>query len=248
MRVYLTGLLLGFSAAGAALPTDVTFTNYFGTGVTFNRPLFFAEVPGKDSNYVVLEQQRGLVDVVHRRNGSWVKDTLLKISVVSNDNSLGVLGFAFHPNFAVNRKYYLFYSPAAAANVLEERQVDTSFIKDAGVAARQLLSFPHASTTNDGGNLAFGTDGYLYVGIGDGGDPAATRPTARRTPTPCWGKFCASTSTPPPATSPTASPRTTPSSTARTTARRFWGLGLRSPWRWSFDPLTHNLWVADVGN
>ena len=118
-----------------------------------------------------------------------------------------------------------------------------------------LLTIPHPSATNhNGGKLAFGPDGYLYVGTGDGGggndppnnaqnfgvaarqDPAHRRRTSRRRPT-------------------TRSPPATPSPPAPATARtvpagtcpEIWSLGWRNPWRWSFDRLTGDLFVGDVG-
>src|SRR4051812_38008095 len=108
------GIALTVSNAFAVIPNTISFTNAFmngSTGVTIARPVFFAQVPGKESTFVVLEQQRGNAIIVHRLAGSWVKDTLVKITLAPNiRNEQGLLGLAFHPDFRNNHKYYLFYT------------------------------------------------------------------------------------------------------------------------------------------
>ncbi len=244
------GLSIALVASSmAALPNNITFRNVFSGGPTFVRPVFFSEVPGKDSNYVVLEHAAGLASVTHRRNGAWVKDTLLKISVVSNDNVLGLLGLAFHPDFVNNKKYYIFYSQTATTNVIEERQVDASFIKDAGVAPKKLLTLTHTASGNNGGDMAFGPkDGYLYIGVGDGGDPQGDAPNRGQNPDTLLGKFLRIDVNSQTGTKPYGIPATNPFVSKTGYRPEIWALGLRSPWRWSFDGLTGNLWVGEVGN
>ena len=251
MRASRILLMLGVSAVTGAIPTNVTFGNYFNGQVTFVRPLFFAEVPGKDSNYVVLEEN-GLAGIVHRRNGSWVKDTLLKINVAysATNNTLGLLGLAFHPNFTSNRKYYVFYSPTATTNVVEEMQTDASLIKDAAIAPRRLLTISsRAATTNNGGNIAFGpNDGYLYIGIGDGGSLNGDAANVSQTPNNLQGKFLRIDVNSQAGGNPYAIPSDNPFVGNSAYSPEVWALGVRSPWRWSFDALTKNLWVGEVGN
>lgn len=251
MRASLTLLMLGLSGATAAIPTNVTFGNYFNGQVTFVRPLFFAEVPGRDSNYVVLEES-GLAGVVHRRNGAWVKDTLLRMNTAysATNNTLGLLGLAFSPNFTTNRKYYVFYSPTAAMNVVEEMQADTSLIKDAGITPRRLLTISsRAATTNNGGNIAFGpNDGYLYIGIGDGGSLNGDAANVAQTPNNLQGKFLRIDVNSQAGGNPYAIPSDNPFVGNSAYSPEVWALGVRSPWRWSFDALTKNLWIGEVGN
>src|SRR6185295_5833320 len=93
----------------------------------------------------------------------------------------GVLSLAFHPDFATNRLYYIFYTPilsGARYSVIQERKAAADFSKDAGDAPRNLVQVPRGTTNNygqhNGGCLAFGPDGYLYAGFGDNvqGTPA----------------------------------------------------------------------------
>ncbi len=243
--------LFGVLKAAAAIPTDVTFTDYFGGQVTFVRPLYFSEVPGKDSNYAVLEQQ-GMVDVVYRRNGIWVKDTLLKINTAYSaaNNTLGLLGLAFDPNFTTNRKYYLFYSVSSDTNILVERQVDTSLMKDAGTAPVRLLSISgRAATNNNGGNIAFGPkDGYLYIGVGDGGSLNGDAVKVAQNKSSFQGKFLRIDVNSQAGGKPYAIPPDNPFVGNSAYSPEIWALGVRSPWRWSFDALNDNLWVGEVGN
>ncbi len=272
MRIGVVSLALGFATAFSAIPNTIAFVNAFvngTTGVTFSRPVSFTEVPGKDSTYVVLEQQRGNAIVIHRRNGAWVKDTLVKITVVSSQNEMGFLGLAFHPNFTVNHKYYVFYSktfnatgadcaassPNCGLNVLEERQTDTSLIKDNGTAARTLIGIPKSAMNHNGGDIHFGlTDGYLYITVGDGGDPQGD-PTstalpigrAQKTDT-ILGKILRIDVNGTTGNKPYAIPADNPFVSNSAYLPEIYAMGVRNPWRWSFDRLTGTMWIGEVGN
>ena len=263
-------LAFGVSLSPGAIPNTVTFTNAFvnnGTGVTFSRPVFFAEIPGRDSNYVVLEQQRGNAIIVHRRNGAWVKDTLVKIPVVSNQNEMGFLGLAFHPNFSVNHRYFVFYSKSfvgssadcairdCGVNVVEERQTDSTLIKDAGTAPREIIRITKSAMNHDGGEIGFGpTDGYLYISVGDGGDPQGdpvsnAPPIGRGQKTDTLlGKFLRIDVNATSAGKQYAIPSDNPFVSNSAYLPEIWALGVRNPWRWSFDLPTGNLWAGEVGN
>lgn len=248
MRALPAFLLLGFSTLTAAIPTNVTFQSFF-TGVTFARPLYFAEVPGRDSNYVVLEQQKGLASVVHRKSGVWVKDTLVKINAVTSDGNLGMLGFAFHPNFTTNRKYYIYYSSTTTTNVVDEFQADTSLIKDAGVTPRRLISFGGRNNNmNNGGNLVFGpADGYLYIGVGDGGSANGDAANVSQNGLNMLGKVLRIDVNSQPGGNPYAIPADNPFVGNAAYNPEIYAYGVRQPWRFSFDALTKNLWAGEVG-
>ena len=158
---------------------------------------------------------------------------------------------AFHPRFLENRKYYVnyhvrnqgsFFSP-----VIVERQATPDLRRDAGVPSRRLLQIHQDTDIHWGGMLAFGPDGYLYIGAGDAGpqeDPeghgqdlslltgAILRIDVDRQE---GGK-------------PYAIPESNPYRNAAPPIRpEIWASGFRMPWRFSFDPVTGDLWVGDVG-
>ncbi len=274
IRFFGVAAVLGLSSVLAAIPNTITFKNAFvngTTGVTFARPVFFAQVPGKDSTYVVLEQQRGNAIIVHRSNGSWVKDTLLKQTVVANQNEMGFLSLAFHPDFTTNRKYYVFYSKVfnpttsgsgdcwtgsnvssnanCGLNVVEERQADPSLIKDAGVAPRLLLSITKSAMNHNGGDIAFGkSDGFLYVGIGDGGDLQGDTAGRGQNPDTLLGKFLRIDVDHPASGKQYGLPADNPFVNTPPYRPEIYALGVRNPWRWSFDALTGMIWAGEVGN
>lgn len=234
-------------ALSAAAAEAQTYTDAF-PGVTFAKPVWFGEVPGKPETYFVLQQHTGNILCLRRADGAWVKDTVWKVSVATS-NEMGLLGFAFHPQFATNRKYYVNYNPPSggSATVIEERQVDTTFRKDAGAAAsRTILRVTQPAANHNGGSLAFGPkDGFLYLGMGDGGsqnDPDGNGQNLNSllakmlridVDRKAEGKEYAI-----PADNPFASGGGAP---------EVFAWGLRNPWKFSFDPVTGDLWAGDVG-
>lgn len=249
MILSLAGML--WSGAAAAIPNNVTLSNFFGT-LTFNRPVQFAQVPGKDSTYVVLEQLAGAVTVVRRVAGVWTKSALFTAPVVTNQNQMGLLGLAFHPQYTVNRKYYLHYNPNSSTTLIVERVADTSLVLDGGTPSRTVLSVTQPNTTSNGGHIAFGPDGYLYIGLGDGGGTGDPQ-NRGQSMTDLLAKMLRVDVDGPDAypaddTRNYAVPADNPFvATAAAGFQAIWALGLRNPWRWSFHPVTGELWVGDVG-
>ena len=242
--VFLGGVSLGF---GQIIPNNVTFQNYF-PGITLQRPVYVAEVPGKDSNYVVLEQYAGRVTIVYRDFGSWARKTMDSIKVCTS-GEMGLLGIAFHPNYSQNRKYYIFHSDTnCRASIVDERVADTSLTRTSGVAARQLLRYTKAQDNHNGGDIDFGADGYLYIGIGDGGNPQGDAQGRAQNPDTLLGKFLRIDVN---TTSPGKQygiPTDNPFVGNVAYRPEIWALGVRNPWRWSFDRVTGNLWAGEVGN
>ena len=223
---------------------QVTFTDAF-PGLTFNRPMWFGELPGKTKTYVVLEQHLGEINLIVQKNGTWTKQNFLTLSV-NQSNEMGLLGIAFHPDYVNNHKYYINYDPPGSllANIIEERASDLTGLKDAGTG-RKLINLSDKYENHNGGTMAFGKDGFLYAGMGDGGsggDPDGNGQNKNV----LLGKMLridVNTKTngkeygiPP--SNPFAKGGGAP---------EIYAYGLRNPWKWAFDPLTDTLWLADVG-
>jgi glucose/arabinose dehydrogenase len=150
---------------------------------------------------------------------------------VSKGSEQGLLGLAFHPRFAENRKLYVnFTDTQGDTHVLELMVARDDRDRVDSASERELLFVDQPYSNHNGGHLLFGPDGLLYVGLGDGG--AANDPKGNgQNPTALLGKMLTLDVD---ATGAAAKPRIA-------------ALGLRNPWRYAFDRETGALWIADVG-
>jgi glucose/arabinose dehydrogenase len=226
-----------------------TYTNAF-PGLTFARPLWMEEIPGKPGHFMVLEQG-GTVQVVTQANNAWTKTEFVKITVVfggSSGSEDGLLGFAFHPEYATNRKYYLYYNGGTSAsrlNVLEERVADATLLKDGGTAPKTLLSIADNAPNHNGGTIRFRKDGFLYLGTGDGGsqnDPNGNGQNKNA----LLAKMLRIDVNKQENGKNYGIPADNPFATSGG-APEVYAYGLRNPYKWAFDPVTDDFWVADVG-
>jgi glucose/arabinose dehydrogenase len=183
-----------------------------------NRPTFVGEAPGDPGALWVLEQPGRVV----RLHGG-ERTTVIDISDrVRTGAEQGLLGLAFDPDFATNRRLYLHWS---------DRDGDTrvaQFTAGDPAPRRQLLFVDQPEENHNGGQLAFGPDGRLYLGLGDGGGAFDPRRTAQD-PEQKLGKLL---------------------STGVGAARPDWRvelIGLRNPWRFAFDTALGEIWIGDVG-
>lgn len=222
-----------------------TYTNAF-PGITFAKPVWFGEVPGKPETFFVLEQHQGNITALRKQGSEWIKENVWKVGV-NTANEMGLLGFAFHPNFQTNRKYYVNYNPSSGglATVIEERQVDATFLKDAGVS-RQILRFTQPYNNHNGGTLEFGPrDGFLYIGTGDGGSGGDPQGNAQNRNS-LLGKMLRIDVDRKADGKEYAIPSDNPF-VAGGGSPEIYAWGLRNPWKWAFDRVTGDLWLADVG-
>ncbi|MEZ4480679.1 MAG: PQQ-dependent sugar dehydrogenase [Dehalococcoidia bacterium] len=198
---------------------------------------------GSDRLFVV--QKEGLVRVV--KGGALLPAPFLDVRDLVTDagNEQGLLGIAFHPQFAENGRFFIAFSAKDTnANSLAEFRVTTpgsdTADRDSG---RILLAIPDTRSNHNGGMVAFGPDGYLYFSTGDGGgagDPDRAGQDIGVLP----GKILRLDVD---GSAPFAIPATNPF-VGRSGARgEIWAFGLRNPWRFSFDRETGDLWIADVG-
>lgn len=244
--------LLGlFAAAGAQIPTGVKFTAWAHTdGVNkFTWPVAMEEIPGADDHFLVLEKNgggsadSGRVWMLSPGAGlTHIKRRFHAVKVFSENVSnaeLGLLGLAFHPKFRENRKYYLDYNPDARTHAVEERTFTADFSADAGTS-RMILTLP-ANSGHNGGSLAFGPDGFLYVTTGDAVNPPNGQSRAT-----LHGKVLRLDVDNPSGGRAYGIPADNPFQEAGQKGEIF-AFGLRNPWKLSFDPLDGRLYVGDVG-
>jgi glucose/arabinose dehydrogenase len=147
---------------------------------------------GDGSGRVFVNERGGRVRVMEA-DGTLLPDPFIDLSaLVTAGDERGLLGLAFHPDFASNRRLFVYYTAAGdAADTLAELTATDDGTRADPASLRVLLSVPDPYPNHNGGQLAFGPDGYLYVGIGDGGsggDPPGQRPgsgrAARQAPAP----------------------------------------------------------------
>lgn len=188
-----------------------------------DRPTWVGTAPG-DAALWVLEQPGRVVRLAGER-----RQVALDLSArVRTGGEQGLLGVAFHPQFASNRLLYLHYSDRAGNTNVAEFRVNATGTAISPRPLRTLLRVEQPEENHNGGQLAFGPDGRLYLGLGDGGGAFDPRRTAQD-PDNLLGKLVA------------ADVRE---------QRPRWEVvltGLRNPWRFSFDSALSEVWVSDVG-
>jgi uncharacterized protein (TIGR03437 family) len=212
-------------AAGLRNPTDVQAPH------DGSRRLFFA-------------QQDGLVRVF--RDGILLEAPFLDLRPKTRaGGERGLLGLAFPPEFAAKGYFYVNYTDLAGDSVIARYRVrpDNADLADPATET-VVLTQRQPFANHNGGRLAFGPDGYLYIGFGDGGSAGDPQNNAQNGRT--WlGKMLRIDTESGPA--PYRVPSDNPFLGRADFLPEIWALGLRNPWRYSFDRETGDLWIADVG-
>jgi glucose/arabinose dehydrogenase len=167
--------------------------------------------------------------------------------VTSEALEQGLLGIALHPDFETNGRAFLYYTSRDGTMVLAEYRLDPATGQATADEPRILLSIPDPNPFHNGGQLAFGPDGYLYIGIGDGGLLEGGWRDGRD-PASLLGKILRiDVDSQPPSSAAYVIPPDNPYVGQADAMPEIWARGLRNPWRFSFDEPTATLWIADVG-
>jgi glucose/arabinose dehydrogenase len=215
----------------------------------FNQPLYVTHArDGSGRLYVV--EKAGRIKVVV--NGQIQATPFLDIDslVYSGGSEQGLLGLAFHPSYATNGRVYVFYTDEAEQDDILARyqRLASDPLRADPASGRILLDIQDPYSNHNGGMLAFGPNGYLYVGTGDGGSAGDPENRAQDL-TQLLGKLLRldvdlATDVAPYYEIPPTNPYATRTDGTR---REIWASGLRNPWRFSFDRQTGDLWIGDVG-
>jgi hypothetical protein len=240
IRTCIAALVLGFWLPSAAAVQLMTVASGLQSPV-------FAGNAGDGSNRLFIVEQGGIIRVL--QPGATSPTVFLDIGAkVVAGGERGLLGLAFHPQYASNGRFFVSYTRAGdGAIVIAEYKVSTN-LDVASPAETILLTIAHPINQNhNGGMLAFGRDDYLYIGVGDGGsgnDP----PNNAQNLDVLLGKILRIDVDHADAVAGTAyaAPADNPFVNAPGRDEIF-AYGLRNPWRFSFDRVTGVLWVADVG-
>lgn len=230
----------------------------------FEQPVHIANA-GDGSNRLFVVEQPGKIYIV--QNGQKLPDPFLDITerVDSRCNECGLLSVAFPPDYANKGYFFVYYNALAdvappdpddnAMNVRGVCQVDCN---DTVIARFRLTNDPNRADpdseeqilvrnqpfeNHNGGQVAFGPDGYLYIGLGDGGSAGDPLNSGQRTNT-ILGKLLRVEVG---GTGAYTIPQTNPFVGQNGVREEIWALGLRNPWRFAFDRETGDLWIGDVG-
>ncbi|MDB6134363.1 MAG: putative glucose/L-sorbosone dehydrogenase, distantly related to bacterial beta-galactosidase [Verrucomicrobiales bacterium] len=233
-----------------AATAGISFEPFLGRDPKFLNPVWAEPVPSREGRWIVLEHFGGSWIAGRAESGAETRKPLIDLrGVVRKGGATGLLGLAFHPDFPNNRRYYLKYQTEERGRIstlVVERRFDAELQGDSGQESRVLLKIPSSSQDHNGGSLEFGPDGFLYIGMGDTGpqrDPQGHGQDMGL----LLGKILRIDVDYPDDALPYGIPESNPFR-SRTGARpEIWALGFREPWRISFDRLTKDLWVGDVG-
>lgn len=215
----------------------------FSTG--FTRPVDITHCG--DSRLFVVEKA-GYIRIVDTLGNKFPTPFLdIFDRVLSSGNEQGLLGLAFHPNYAQNGYFYVYYTKKTNGDTRVSRfSRDSVNVNKADPNSEQILLVQTQPYNNhNGGCIKFSpTDGYLYIGLGDGGSGGDPQGYGQRKNT-FLGKILRIDVTPGP--TPYTVPADNPFVSDPAYFPEIWSLGWRNPWRFSFDQLNGDLWVGDVG-
>lgn len=226
-------------------PQTVPALTFEAVGSGWSAPLFLTQPPGSDDFYVL--QQGGLIQRL-ATDGSVSEfvdvSGLVPDVMPGTGDETGLLGMAFHPDYATNGRFFLYYAPSGSNRLDEFARIPGTETADPTPVAT-LIDIPDPEWNHNGGMLAFGPDGFLYVGTGDGGGGGDRHgPTGnglnldtllgkilRIDVDNAAGGFAAA-----------GNPFEGGGGLAQ-----IWAYGIRNPWRFSFDRVTGDLYIGDVG-
>ncbi len=228
-------------------------------------PLYVTAPTGDFNRLFIVEQRSGSIGRIRILDLTQNPPVLLatpylSISPVSISDEQGLLGLAFHPDFATNGYFYVDYTNSAGTTVVARYQANapymTSTTADA-TSAQTVLTQAQPQANHNGGWVGFGPDNLLYIDFGDGGNgndtgPGHTLATGNAQDLSTWlGKQLRidvnGDDFPADPNKNYAIPTSNPFYGSGTALGEIWQYGLRNPWRASFDRLTGDMWIADVG-
>ena len=217
--------------------------------LSFARAVFLTHA-GDGSDRIFVVEQAGTIKVFPNRDDADAARTFLDIrsQVNSGPNEAGLLSVAFHPHYATNGRFFIYYNHGNLISRVSEFQVSNDPDSADVNSERILFEEPQPAGNHNGGQVAFGPDGYLYIGLGDGGGANDTFENGQD-PTTLLGTILRIDIDGNPEGGATYGiPADNPFVGNDDGWREeIWAWGLRNPWRFSFDRLNGTLWTGDVG-
>jgi glucose/arabinose dehydrogenase len=210
-------------------------------------------VPNDGTNRIFIAEQSGKIKIIE--NGKLtdkifldLKSKMVKLNGFYDER--GLLGIAFHPAYKTNRKFYVYYSAPSSVSgsnhksIVAEYKCSSTDKNSAETTEKILMQVEQPESNHNGGQLAFGPDGYLYIALGDGGgagDEHGEKGNGQNLNT-LLGKILRIDVNANPYKVPADNPFV-----GKNAKPEIWAYGLRNPWRFSFDKKNGKLFCADVG-
>lgn len=216
--------------------------------LTFKRPVQLTYAPDGTNRLFVVEQQ-GIIRVFENRKDVQNSQVFLDLREVTlrEGNEEGLLGLAFHPKYQENGYFFVYYSTKPRSSVIARFTVskDNPDRADRG-SEMKLLQIAQPYANHNGGSIRFGPDGYLYIGLGDGGLANDPQVNGQNLET-LLGSILRIDVDREEKGRPYAIPQDNPFANRADARGEIWAYGFRNPWRLSFDRKTGELWTGDVG-
>lgn len=212
----------------------------------------YGTAPVGDAERLFIVQQRGQIRIL--KNGALLTRPFIDIdplvpNITGNDER-GLLGLAFPPDYDESGHFYLYYTDLSGDSRVRRYSVSSDPDSAVASSAFDILFADQPDVNHNGGTIQFGPDGYLWIGFGDGGGSFDTYGNGQN-PATLLGKMLridpTSDAFPADPVQNYAIPPDNPFVGEPTFRDEIWAYGLRNPYRWSFDRLTGDVWIADVG-
>lgn len=209
---------------------------------TVSNPTEITASPTNDNRLFAVDQS-GIIKIINA-NGTIEATNFLTITDrVNFSGEMGLLGLAFHPQFATNRYFYVYYNRAGRTITVSRFTANSANPNTADPATEKvMLSIEKPFTNHNGGSIHFGADGYLWISTGDGGSGGDPNGNGQNRNS-LLGKMLRIDVN---STNAYNVPPTNPF-VGVDGADEIWSYGLRNGWKYSFDRTTNNVWIADVG-
>lgn len=235
-------MILACSCGGDSGPVTPPPLELALVEVGYDFPVFVTAPPGDEHRLMVVERGGR---IILRKDGVRQDSAFLNLtSLTGQGQDYGILGMAFHPSYGTNRRFFVFYIDNNANPRVDEFNANPEFdTASPAVVATILSEQADTNAVHFGGTLAFGPDGYLYIGTGDGGT-GGSRTSPAQDSTSLLGKMLRVDVD---AGSPYAVPPDNPFAGRPGWRGEIYMLGLRNPYRWSFDRANGDLYIGDVG-
>jgi glucose/arabinose dehydrogenase len=207
-----------------------------------DRPLGIVHA-GDGSGRLFILEKPGRIRIL--RDGALLDQLFLDLTdrVGSSGSEQGLLGLAFHPRYADNGRLFVNYTDREGDTAISEFLVSDDPDRAQANSERLLLALDQPAANHNGGHLAFGPDGSLYIGTGDGGAAGDQFGNGQNAQTLLGAMLRLDVD----GEQPYAIPDDNPFVGDGPERDEIWAIGLRNPWRYSFDRLTGDLYIADVG-
>ena len=242
MKIILT-FLFSFVLLSAQLKIAEAFPN-----LTFTQPVEIVSSNDESNRLFVLSQPGKIYSFAVNQNVQSANLFLDIESSILSGGEQGLLGLAFHPNFRTNRTFFVYYTKAnPRRSVISKYLVSSSNPNLADVNSETvLMEIEQPYSNHNGGKIAFGSDGYLYISLGDGGSGGDPQNNGQNIST-ALGSILRIDIDNKDAGKEYSIPSDNPFINNSTAAKEIYAYGLRNVWKFNFDYETNLLWAADVG-